>query len=91
MFAMCRGKRSCVPASQKISIFLDRVFLPRAEISEMYAIPSNSPRVYLYYPVRFKDVLSRHARMAFDLLRGDPTLTSIAQRKALLENWLAKE
>lgn len=75
----------------KIGIFLGRVFLPRAEISEIYAIRPNSLRIYLCYLLRFKDVLSRHARMAFDLLRGDPTLTSIAQHKALLQNWLEKE
>ena len=76
--------------SAKIGSFLESVSLPKTQIARMYGMSPDSPSIYLYYPVRLKDVLSRYWRMALHLFRGDPALTSLAKRKVILQNWLSE-
>ncbi|HRJ42452.1 MAG: nucleotidyltransferase family protein [Caldilineaceae bacterium] len=77
--------------ADKIGGLWRTVFLPKPVISAQYGVSVHSPRIYLYYPVRLKDVLVRHWRTAWQLYRGDNSLTPLARHKAMLLRWLAEE
>ena len=70
---------------------LARIFLPRHVLSKLYALPPNSPRIYLYYLVRMKDLIARYGRIAFQLIRRNQHAGTLAdqeiQRAATLR-WL---
>ena len=68
-----------------------RVFAPRLLVAEHYRLPPRSLRVLFYYPVRMRDLLRRHSRVAARLWRGDAELTHIAGRKATIQRWLAED
>ena len=60
----------------------------------MYGVPHHSPWIFLYYPLRLKDVLQRHIRTAWSLYRGDTQTHSRAERQAqinALKIWLLSE
>ena len=67
------------------------IFMPKSIISVQYGVPVHSLRIYLYYPVRLKYLLVRHWRIAFQLYRGDSSLTPLARHKAMLFRWLAEK
>ncbi len=71
----------------KIRVFWRSLFLPKAQISLVYAVPLDSPRIYLCYIIRLQKILSRYLTLALGLRRGDPMLTAVAQRKADLLDW----
>jgi hypothetical protein len=57
----------------------------------MYPAPSDSIRIYFYYPVRIKDLLLRHGRQVWRLLKGDEEMQDLAKREndiAPLKDWL---
>lgn len=57
----------------------------------MYPAPPDSVRVYLYYAVRVKDLLQRHGRQAWRLLKGDSGMQARATREnetSALRAWL---
>jgi len=60
----------------------------------MYPAPANSWRIYLYYPVRLKDMLVmlvRHGSTLWRLARGDTKTQAVAARTiqvSEMENWL---
>jgi len=57
----------------------------------MCPMPSDSPLIYFYYPVRIKDLLLRHGRQAWRLLRGDKETQDLVKQKneiAYLRDWL---
>ncbi len=67
------------------------VFPSPLNMSRMYPAPPNSPRIYLYYPVRLVDVLRRYGPMTYRLLRGDQKMISLAECKNVLVDWLSGE
>jgi len=76
-------------ARQRVVEVLRRVFLPRALVANLYAVSPRSFKVLLYYPIRLKDLLRRHAHLAFQLFGGDPILRSITTQKAAIRYWLS--
>lgn len=73
----------------KIRIFWQRVFLPKAIIASQYSVPMDSVRIYSYYPRRFVDVLRRHGYTLKKHRQNDAPLKSFAGRTNLIANWLA--
>jgi hypothetical protein len=53
---------------EKIYLFRQRVFLPRAKLAKIYSISPDLPPIYFYY-IRLKDLLVRHSRTLWQLLR----------------------
>lgn len=75
----------------KAAVALKGVFPPRDVMARQYRVASDSLRVYAYYPVRMMDVLMRHGRHVWQLLRGDEDLRALARREnefAALRSWL---
>ncbi len=66
----------------KASVLLKTCFAPPQIMAEMYSVPPGSKRIYLYYPVRLKDLLRRHARRAWLLLRRDDETKAWVEREA---------
>lgn len=88
-FAKLLAKKSLM---DKIQILMKRVFLPRTIISTQYLVPADSFKVYIYYPRRFFDVLIRHGRTFWHLIKhgeNDHSLKSLVDRKALISDWLS--
>lgn len=74
----------------KLRAFWHSLFLPKAILAKQYAVHPDSLKLYLYYPVRLKDMLARYWQVTLKLYRGDPALTPMAQRKTALQKWLAE-
>jgi hypothetical protein len=66
------------------ALFLQRVFLPRETIAQLYKLSPDSLRIPLYYPVRLKDLLIRHSRTVWRIWRKD----KVAVRQFQLVDWL---
>ena len=78
----------------KIVIICNSLLPSRESMAIMYPAPANSWRIYLYYPVRIKDVLARHGAMLWRLARGDPKTRASAERTnqvTALRDWLMAE
>lgn len=54
----------------------------------MYPISSGSLALYGYYLVRIRDLMRRHGKMAWRLLRGDRKLAEIVSQRDVLREWL---
>ena len=74
----------------KIWIFWQRVFLPKAIIASQYSVPMDSARIYCCYPRRFVDVLRRHGHTLNKHQQNDAPLKSLAGRTNIIANWLAQ-
>jgi hypothetical protein len=75
----------------KIAIIRDSLFPSRENLAIMYPAPVNSWRIYLYYPVRIKDVLMRHGVALLRLARGDIKTRAAAgqiNQVSELHDWL---
>ncbi len=82
------GKKSL---RYKLSIILKRFFPPRQTISFYYPVAPNSPRVYFYYLVRFKDLIARYGQETWDLSRADSqkrAMIARSDRARELHDWL---
>lgn len=76
---------------RRILVFLKGLFVSRNTMSRLYPVPENSIRIYLYYPVRIKDVLMRYGNDWWQLMRGDESKRAIAAHtgeRADLHDWL---
>jgi hypothetical protein len=75
------------------AILLLKSAFPSPEImARMYPATPDSPRIYFYYPVRLKDLLLRHGRAAWQMLRRDEEMMALVERenrKTALSDWLA--
>jgi hypothetical protein len=74
----------------KIRIFWQRVFLPRAIIAPLYSVPMDSVRIYGCYPRRFIDVLRRHSHTLNKYQQNDAPLKALVERTNLIAGWLAR-
>jgi hypothetical protein len=75
----------------KGTLFLRRAFPSPEEMTRMYPAPSDSIRIYFYYPVRIKDLLLRHGRQVWRLLRGNEGMRVLAKQKndsVSFKDWL---
>ncbi len=70
--------------------FARSVFIPKVVLAKKYPVSPNSPKIYLYYPVRFKDVLVRHGRTAWRILWKDPEIAPLTKRTRDLLEWLSQ-
>lgn len=73
---------------------LSRFFLPAAEIGVHYGVPSNSIKVYLYYFIRWRDILRRHLLNVVRVIWGTREAAEsleISIRQNALVNWLRDE
>lgn len=75
----------------KVTLFLRRVFPSRREMARMYPVPADSIGIYFYYPVRIKDLLLRHGRRVWRLLRRNEGARGLAKQDSdmtPLKDWL---
>ncbi len=75
----------------KATLLLRRVFPSPEEVARMYPAPSDSIRICFYYPVRIKDLLLRHGRQIWRLLRRNEGMRGLAGKvndMTPLKNWL---
>ena len=76
---------------EKIGLFLSRAFPSRAEMSRQYPAPPDSLRIYCYYPIRIRDLLLRHGRQTWRLVRQEEGMQRLAGQEAActpLKEWL---
>lgn len=72
-------------------IFMRKAFPSREFLSAMYAADPTSKRVYFYYLVRLKDLLSRYGKTVFTLLKKDKDVLAQVHREEqgnMLVQWL---
>lgn len=77
--------------TRKFVLLWQIVFLSRARLATMYQAPPNSWRLFLYYPVRMKDLVIRHSRPAWSLLKGQTRTVSLAEKEVesnAFRDWL---
>jgi hypothetical protein len=75
----------------KLALLRERLLLSREVMALMYPAPANSWRIYLYYPVRIRDVLRRHGATFWRLIHGNSqTYAAVehANQVAALRDWL---
>jgi hypothetical protein len=70
----------------KIKLVLSRIFLPRHVMARLFNVPPQSPRIYLYYCVRFKELYLLYSCSARRLLKKDPSLISGAENEQMRES-----
>lgn len=68
------------------TLFLQRIFLPRETMAQLYELPIDSLRIPLYYPVRLKDLLVRHSHTVWRIWRRDKATS----RQFQLIDWLSR-
>ena len=72
----------------KIKIFCQRVFLPKAKIANAYSVPLDSLKLYGCYLHRFYDVLRRHGHTFKQFQRNDSAVKSLVDRTKLIADWM---
>lgn len=75
----------------KIRIFMQRVFLPKAMIAALYSVPMDSVRIYGCYARRFMDLLRRHRRTFKDYRQNSDKYAALVERTNLISDWLADQ
>jgi hypothetical protein len=78
----------------KAILFLKRTFPSPEEMAKLYPTASDSLWIYFYYLVRLKDLLRRHNRQAWRLLRDDKAMKALAKQEnnfISLKEWLGWE
>jgi hypothetical protein len=76
----------------KVSAYIKAVFPSPQAMTLLYSLPPRSNRVYLYYPVRLKDLLFKYGRIAWRMLRHDKEALTLVTREGktnALMDWLA--
>jgi hypothetical protein len=75
----------------KVVTFLKIVLPAKKVMAGIYPVAFSSWRIYLYYPVRWKDLFLKYGRVVWQLLRRDERLVTVTEREsrinALLE-WM---
>jgi len=76
----------------KVTTLLKFAFPSPEVMATKYPASPFSKRIYLYYPIRLKDLLLRHGRVAWRLLRRDEEIATLTEReneRFALTDWLA--
>jgi len=73
---------------KKFRIFLRRVFLPKAQIAALYALPAGSAKIYGCYMHRILDVLRRHGNTVKKFNEKDASTRALAERTNVIVKWL---
>ncbi|MDD5167885.1 MAG: nucleotidyltransferase family protein, partial [Syntrophales bacterium] len=74
----------------KVRIFWQRVFLPKAVIASLYSVPMNSLKIYGCYPRRLVDMLHRNGHSLKKYRQNDAPLQALSERTNIIANWLAR-
>ncbi len=74
--------------TDKMKIFIRRVFLPRAVIAGAYGVSASSPKIYFFYFRRFVDVLRRHGSTLKKYQQKDDDVKSLAERSNMIIKWM---
>lgn len=75
----------------KATLLLRRGFPSLKEMARMYPAPSDSIRIYFYYPVRIKDLLLRYGRQVWRLFGWNEGMRNLARQVndvTPLKDWL---
>jgi len=78
----------------KMAVLLSRIFPTRKEMARFYPVSPLSPMLYLYYPVRIKDLLARYGQGIWQVMKKDNAATDSfthRQKKDQLKAWMRKE
>ncbi|MGE0876530.1 MAG: nucleotidyltransferase family protein [Burkholderiales bacterium] len=75
-------------AAARIGMVLRRVFVPRAELAQLYGVSARSPRLLPFYAVRLRDLVRRYGASARELDRPGSALRDAAARRARLSAWI---
>ena len=70
--------------AQRTRVLLRAIFAPRRELAYSYHVPAGSPRILLYYPVRWVTRLGKALPLLWAMARRDP---HIGQRVAQQNRW----
>lgn len=76
---------------RKLALIRDRLLPARETMALMYPAPADSWRIWLYYPVRLKDLLMRYGLTMWQLAQGDPRKQDLVIRSSHareLHEWL---
>lgn len=65
-----------------------RLFLPRRQLAVNYHIPAHSSGIYLFYLLRFKDLISKHLITQQRALRAHPKARHYVKEQKILVQWL---
>ncbi|MFN8446303.1 MAG: nucleotidyltransferase family protein [Caldilineaceae bacterium] len=71
---------------QKVQMIGQQIFAPE-HIVQRYPVRPGTIKLYLYYPVRLKDLLVRYTYTLWRLWRRDPLLSATTQSKHQLAAW----
>jgi hypothetical protein len=74
----------------KLAALRGTLFPSRASMAASYHTQAESWRVFLYYPVRFKDLWVRYGGTMWQVLRRDKTVISEARREAHLRDYMGE-
>jgi hypothetical protein len=96
-FRQLAAGRSAILISQrrrlgaKMAVLRQTFYPTRASMARIYRTSPDTAWIYLYYPVRWVDLLARYGRHAWGLWRGDrrvhDELRAVNERAAL-RDWL---
>ena len=67
------------------------LWIPRADLAPLYRVPVDSWRLYLYYPVRIKDLVKRHGEIFRRAARADEATRVLLDREnriTALRRWV---
>jgi hypothetical protein len=77
---------------RKVSIALKTAFPAPEVMAALYPVSPHSKRVYLYYAVRFRDLLRKYGRTAWRMMRRDRGVVAAAARQNRLNalvDWMS--
>jgi hypothetical protein len=75
----------------KLALIRSRLLPSRETMARQYPVSVNSWRIFLYYPLRIKDILVGRGAALWHLARGDPKMQAIAEHTnqvVSLRDWL---
>jgi len=84
-FARLWGDASLV---KKARLFLSRLFPPPRAMALYYPVPYNSPKIFLYYPARFRHLFRRYSSKVWRLWRGDQEIAALTNNQNTVSSWL---
>ncbi|HEX9246427.1 MAG TPA: nucleotidyltransferase family protein [bacterium] len=79
---------------ERVALLLQSACPPPKAMARLYPAPHDSKRIYLYYPVRWWDLMRKYGRPARHLLRRGDAMTVLAERedqKSALRKWLTPD
>ena len=79
------GKR---PFMDKAKLLIKRLLISRQELANAYAVPLDSPRLYLYYPIRYRDFLMNCSQQLLRYLTGETKFKREVDQRNRLVNWM---